>query len=86
MKFFWSYFGYDLFKIFPFLGCKKICLSFSSEGASKASDLVPEGEEPICLVIGEYACAGSRVGSRAGTYGLEGVFKNGTRLVTSYLA
>ena len=37
------------------VGCKKICLSFSAEGASKASDLIPEGEEPICLVIGAIA-------------------------------
>lgn len=37
------------------VGCKKICLSFSAEGASKASDLVPETEEPICLVVGAIA-------------------------------
>ena len=37
------------------VGCKKVCLSFSADGASKASDLVPESEEPICLVIGAIA-------------------------------
>ena len=37
------------------VGCKKICLSFSAEGPSKASDLVPETDEPICLVIGAIA-------------------------------
>ena len=37
------------------VGCKKVCLSFSADGASKASDLVPEGDEPICLVIGAIA-------------------------------
>ena len=37
------------------VGCKKICLSFSAEGPSKASELVPEIDEPICLVIGAIA-------------------------------
>jgi rRNA small subunit pseudouridine methyltransferase Nep1 len=37
------------------VGCKKICLSYSAEGASKASDLVPETDEPICLVVGAIA-------------------------------
>lgn len=37
------------------VGCKKVCLSFSADGASKASDLVPETDEPICLVIGAIA-------------------------------
>ena len=37
------------------VGCKKICLSYSAEGAAKASDLVPASEEPICLVIGAIA-------------------------------
>ena len=37
------------------VGCKKICLSFSADGASKAADLVPETDEPICLVIGAIA-------------------------------
>ena len=37
------------------VGCKKICLSFSAEGPSKASELVPETDEPICLVIGAIA-------------------------------
>ena len=37
------------------VGCKKICLSFSADGASKASEVVPETEEPICLVIGAVA-------------------------------
>ena len=33
----------------------QVCLSFSAEGASKAADLVPENEEPICLVVGAIA-------------------------------
>jgi len=37
------------------VGCKKICLSFSADGASKASEIVPETDEPICLVIGAIA-------------------------------
>jgi len=42
------------------VGCKKILLSFSADGASKASELVPEidgvpSDEPICLVIGAIA-------------------------------
>ena len=37
------------------VGCKKICLSFSADGASKPSELIPESDEPVCLVIGAIA-------------------------------
>lgn len=37
------------------VGCKKICLSFSADGASKASDVVPDNDEPICVVVGAIA-------------------------------
>lgn len=36
-------------------GCKKILMSYSSEAARKPSALVPEGEEPIVIVVGAIA-------------------------------
>lgn len=37
------------------IGVKKICMSFSSEEPKRASELVPNNEEPIVFVIGAMA-------------------------------
>ena len=37
------------------VGCKKICLSFSADGASNAEDVVPDNDEPVCIVVGAIA-------------------------------
>ena len=37
------------------IGCKKVLLSYTAEKVSKSSDLVPESDEPICVVIGAIA-------------------------------
>ena len=37
------------------IGCKKVLLSYTAEKVAKPSDLVPESDEPICVVIGAIA-------------------------------
>jgi len=36
-------------------GCKKILMSYSADGIKRPSTLVPETEEPICIVVGAIA-------------------------------
>lgn len=37
------------------IGCKKVLMSYTAEKVAKPSDLVPETDEPICVVIGAIA-------------------------------
>ena len=41
--------------VISFLGCRKILMSFSADGIKRPSQLVPESEEPICIVVGAIA-------------------------------
>jgi len=36
-------------------GCRKILMSYSADGIKRPSQLVPESEEPICIVVGAIA-------------------------------
>merc|ERR1719342_1007623 len=36
-------------------GCRKILMSYSADGIKKPSQLVPESEEPNCIVVGAIA-------------------------------
>ena len=36
-------------------GCRKILMSYSADGVKRPSQLVPESEEPICIVVGAIA-------------------------------
>ena len=38
-----------------FVGCRKILMSYSADGIKRPSQLVPESEEPICIVVGAIA-------------------------------
>ena len=36
-------------------GCRKILMSYSADGIKRPSELVPETEQPICIVVGAIA-------------------------------
>ena len=36
-------------------GCRKILMSYSADGIKRPAELVPESEEPICIVVGAIA-------------------------------
>ena len=36
-------------------GCRKILMSYSAEGVKRPAELVPETEQPICIVVGAIA-------------------------------
>ena len=38
-----------------FAGCRKILMSYSADGVKRPSELVPEIEQPICIVVGAIA-------------------------------
>ena len=37
------------------IGCQKILMSYTAEKVSKPAELVPETDEPVCVVIGAIA-------------------------------
>ena len=38
-----------------FVGCRKILMSYSADGVKRPAELVPEVEQPICIVVGAIA-------------------------------
>ena len=40
---------------FVLSGCRKILMSYSADGIKRPAELVPESEQPICIVVGAIA-------------------------------
>ena len=36
-------------------GCRKILMSYSADAIKRPAELVPESEQPICIVVGAIA-------------------------------